>query len=147
MADFSQTITNTLPLMAMSPAVYWNALTWGTDNWGLDGDTITETEKGVTNTISNATAIFEEVEHLLSFGSLEISSDVPKEFVKEALTESITFTEDLESITRSIGVWNYLFTKPTTDGDEAVYDESSKVADSDTTWSDVSEASSTWSDV
>jgi hypothetical protein len=146
MADLSQTITNTLPIMAISRAVYWNALTWGTDNWGRDEDVITETEKGIANTLTHSTAIFEDIEHLLDFGALTVSSSVPKEFIREPITETIDFSADIESLMRSIGIWDYLFTKPTADGEEAVYDVSSKVADVSTDWSSVSEASSTWSD-
>lgn len=146
MAELTQTITNRLPIMAVSPAVYWNALTWGTDNWGRDEDVITETEKGIANTLNHATAIFEDIEHLVNLGTLTPSSDVPKDFEKAPLTETISFSEDISSLKRSIGIWDYVFTKPTSDGDEAVYDVSSKVADDDTSWSDVSEASSTWSD-
>lgn len=126
MADFTQTVTNSLTVLSASPPNLWNNFNWG-DNWGQDEDLWTESDKGVTNLLS--------LTLLLS-----------KSIVKSPLTETLTLTENLESLRRSLGDWDYVFTKPTTDGDEAIYDESSKVANASTSWSSVSEASSTWSD-
>jgi hypothetical protein len=116
-----------LNVLSASPPSLWNNFNWGEQNWGQDEDLWTDTNKGI-------------------FETLNIE-DVLHKSVTLTITNTLTLTENLESITKSIGNWNYVFTKPTTEGDEKVFDESSKVADSDTSWSDVSEASSTWSDV
>jgi len=126
MADYTQTITNSLNVLAASPPTLWGSFNWGEQNWGQDEDLWTDTVKGITET-------------------LYLSDAYGRAFVKAPLTETITFTENLESLKRSIGVWDYVFTKPSSDGDEAIYDVSSKVGDASTTWSAVSNVSTTWS--
>lgn len=146
MAALSQTVTNSLPLMAMSPAVYWNALTWGTDNWGYDGDTITEMDKGIANATSISTAIFEEVEHLVA-ERLAVESAVPKHIEVTPMIAAINLTEDVTSLSREWGVWDYIFTKPTIEAVDAVYDEFSKVGDTSSGYSTVTTSSTTWTGV
>ena len=146
MADFTQTVTNNLPLMAMSPAVYWNALTWGTDNWGLDGDTITEMDKGITNATSISTTIGNDFVKEPYTNTLDFSVALGKDFVKAPFSSTLKLTEDISSLSRGYGIWDYVFTKPTSDGDEAVYDVSAKVSDTSTTWTGVSDTSTTWTE-
>ena len=147
MADFTQTVTNNLPLMAISPAVYWNALTWGTDNWGFEGDIITEVDATIAlGTTAFTTAIANEVEHAVGLGTLVLTDVYGREF-EITFGESLDLTEDIENIMRSLGIWDYVFTKPTTDAQDQAYDESTRVEDGSTTWTPVSDGSSTWSDV
>ncbi len=127
MADHTQTITNGLNVLGVSPGSLWGTFQWNT-NWGNDEDVWTDTEKGLTNLTLN-------LEQVLSKG-IEI----------DPITNTIVVTEDLSALLRALGIWDYVFTKPTTEGREAVYDESTKVPDGDTTWTGVSDASSTWSD-
>jgi hypothetical protein len=128
MADFTQTVTNSLSVLAASPGTEWNDFNWGEQNWGQDEDLWTDTGKWLSE-------------------NLYLTVALHKDFVKSPISETITLTEDLSSLSKSIGIWDYVFTKPTVEGQDKVFDESSKVSDADTAWSDVSEASSTWSDV
>jgi hypothetical protein len=125
MADFTQTVTNSLNVLAASPGSLWGTFQWN-ETWGQDEDLWTDTNKAVSINLV--------VENILS-KSFEFT-----------ITNTLSLSADVSELTRSIGIWDYVFTKPSTDGDEAVYDESSKVADASTEWSDVTEASSTWSD-
>lgn len=146
MADLTQTVTNRIPIMAMSPAVYWGTLVWGTDNWGFDGDTITEFEKGIVNSTSITTAIYEDIEHLVGLGTIALSDALGKDMDKAPLTETLLLSEDVASLTRGYGIWDYVFTKPSSDGVNAVYDVSSKIADDEsTTWTKTSDGSTDWS--
>ena len=147
MADYAQTISNNLPLMAISPAVYWGALTWGTDNWGRDEDAITDTDKGIPNTITQTLTHTQDIEHLLANGdTLQLSDVIANSLSLTPIGNSISLVSSLADIRRSIADWDYVFTKPTSVGVDAIYDESSKVANASSTWSAVSNNSTSWSD-
>jgi hypothetical protein len=66
-----------------------------------------------------------------------IGTYLGKDFVKEPWTDSIDLTEDIESIMQAWGIWDNIFTKPTTDGQDKVFDESGKVSDGSTSWEDL----------
>lgn len=124
MADFAQTVTNSLNILGPSTPSLWNVMQWG-DDWGVTGDLKKFYEKGLSDTIT-------------------LTDSVSKAPSLTPITDSIGFTTGLE-IFRSIGVWDYNFTRPTIDGSEAVYDESSKIVDPSTDWSKISDPSTNWS--
>jgi hypothetical protein len=129
MADFTQTVTNSLQTMGSSEPTLWNAMEWGTDLWGYTDDVWTDLDNDpILNTLTLSDSLF-------------------KEFVKAPLTETITFTEDLTSIMRAFGIWDYVFTKPTSDGDEKVFDQFTRVSDPDDDFTQVSDGSTTWTGV
>ena len=125
MANLSITVTNSLTVLGSPPSNLWNDLVWGTDDWGYSDDLITSFDKGIANGITLTDAIGKQID-------------------KITLTDSITFSGALESIFKSIGVWKYNFVRPTIDGDEAVYDESTKVTDPSSDWTKVSDGSTNW---
>lgn len=124
MADFAQTVTNSLNLLGPSVPSRWNIMQWG-DNWGTTGDLQTFYQKGV-------------------FESLTLTDSISKSSTLTPITDSIGFTMSLD-IFRSIGIWDYNFTRPTIDGAEAIYDESAKVVDPTTDWSKVNDPTTDWS--
>lgn len=124
MADLAQTITNTLNILGPSVPSRWNLFNWG-ENWGVTGDLQTFYEKGL-------------------FESITLTDSIGKAPSITPISETIGFSIGLD-IFRSIGIWDYNFTRPTIDGSEAVYDESSKIADPSTTWSKQSDPSTDWS--
>lgn len=126
MADHNKTITNSLGVLAASPGSLWGTFEWA-EVWGQDEDLWTETQKGITDTLT--------VENILS------------RTVSLTISNSLVLTEDLSSIAKSIGIWDYVFTSPTAEGRSKVFDDSSKVSDASTDWTAVSDTSSTWSDV
>ena len=50
----------------------------------------------------------------------------------------------LVAIMRAWGIWDYIFTKPTADGDEKIFDEFTKVSDGSTSWTKVADGSTSW---
>ena len=126
MASFAQTVTNSLNVLGASLPSLWNVLIWGTDNWGVTEDVATSYEKGLSETIT-------------------LTDALGKSYDLTPITDSISFTGSALDINRSIGIWDYNFTKPTIDGTEAVYDESSKVSDPSSTWTKQSDGTTTWS--
>lgn len=126
MASFAQTVTNSLNVLGASLPSLWGVLIWGTDNWGVTEDLATSFEKGLFETIT-------------------LTDTLGKSYQLTPISDSIAFSgSDLE-INRSIGVWDYNFTKPTIDGAEAIYDESTKISDPSTSWSKQSDGSTEWS--
>jgi hypothetical protein len=127
MADHTQTVTNSMNIFTTVPQL-WNAFEWN-ENWGESGRTCKAFEKApISNTAS-------------------MEQNQGRDFVKAPVTNTMTFTEDLESIMRAWGIWDFVFTKPTTDGDEKVFDEFSKVSDGTDAFSKVSDGSTDWTEV
>jgi hypothetical protein len=145
MANLAITISNTLPLMAMSPAVYWGALTWGTDNWGRDEDLVVGPNKQIANTLSFATANTFDVEHLVSLGTMVLSDAISVNFVKSPITNTMVFTEALSEISRGDGLWDDIFVKPTSEGLEKIYDVFERVTDGSDGFTQVPDGTTEWS--
>ena len=127
MADFSQTITNELPLYGISPAEAWGVMNWG-ENWANDEDVITEVDMitgGNTLVLTDAIA-GKDAEHLIG-ETLVMTDEYPKDFVREPVSNTMVFTDSMDEITRGYGIWLYLFTRPTDEVDDAVYDQFTKV--------------------
>lgn len=126
MAAFEQTITNSLNVFGASPPNLWGVMLWGQD-WGVSGEIAKSIEKG----------IFENITSIDTIGKI---ADITP------ISDSIGFTVGLD-IFKSIGIWDYNFTRPTIDGSDAVYDESSKITDPSTDWNRLSDPSTDWSAV
>ena len=125
MADFSQTITNEMPIYGISPAEPWDVMEWE-DNWDNDGDVVTEFDKGVTNTATLTDVVGKNPEHVLG-STLSMTDEYPKDFVREPVSNTMVLTDSMDEITRGYGIWLYLFTRPTDEVEDAVYDQFTKV--------------------
>lgn len=68
MADLTQTITNSLTVMAPTPASTWGSMVWGTDNWGESRDFELEIGKWLAETITNTDTYFKGIAHKISEG-------------------------------------------------------------------------------
>ena len=148
MADHTQTIINYMPLAGHGEAQYWNVITWGTDQWGWDPDMVTDTVKAPDMANLNlSVALGQDVVFEGTGNTMDLADAVGKDFVKEQLTETITFASSIESIMRTWGIWDYVFTKPTSDGDEKVFDTFSKVSDGSDDFTQVSDGSTDWTGV
>jgi hypothetical protein len=126
MADLTQTITNSLNTLGVSEGNRWGTFLWNT-NWGVSEDVWTGPEKAIAKTLT-------------------ITNIPSKEITHNVLADSLDLSSAISSVMREIGIWDYVFTKPTAAALEAIYDESSKVADGSTSWSPVSDGSTSWSD-
>ena len=126
MADFTKTITNNLGALGVSRGQLWGTFLWNT-NWGNDEDVETATDKGVTDTLT------------IEVPLLKVAT--------KHLSNTITFSEDISSVMRSIGIWDYLFTRPTDEATQAVYDEFAKEANETEAWSATVDGSTSWSEV
>ena len=148
MADFAQTIVNTMGLAGLGEPQLWNVVEWGTDHWGWDPDM--ETHANVAPNMAGlalSVALGQDVVFEGTSNDMALSESYPKDFVKEPLTETITFASSIESIMRTWGIWDYVFTKPTTDGDEKVFDVFGKVSDGTDAFTQVADGSTDWTGV
>lgn len=127
MADHSQTITNTMNVLGVSPGTLWGVAVWGTDLWGVDEDVWTDTNHQITESLT----------HTDVYG---------KEFAFAASLGTLTITSSIESIVRKWDIWAYIYPTPTTDGQEQAEDEFSKVSDGSDDFTQVSDSSTTWTD-
>lgn len=125
MADLTKTITNSMNVLGVSPGQHWGTFQWNT-NWGNDEDVWTDTNKQFPITLT--------IENILT------------KHYELTITNTIDLTENLTSVERELGIWDYVFTKPTTTALEQVYDEFSKQADASTTYAAVADASTTWTE-
>ena len=128
MADFTQTITNTLNTFGISAGNQWGFMVWN-DEWGASEDIGTGLDK---EPLVLPLAIG-ETEHL--------------DFVKAPYTNTIGIAAAIDPVMRAFGIWDYVFEGPTTDGTERVFDQFTKVADGDDDFTVVSEPSTTWTKV
>lgn len=148
MADFTQTIINFMPLAGHGEAQYWNVIVWGTDHWGWDPDMQTDTDVAPDMAgLGLAVALGQDVVFEGTGNTLTLSESLPKDFVKEPVVATITLASSIESIMRAWGIWDYVFTKPTSDGDEKVFDQFSKVSDASDDFTKVSDGSTDWTGV
>jgi len=128
MADHTQTVTNAMVIMGTSQGNLWGTFLWN-ENWGTSEDLWTSIEKAIGNGISLADVL------------------AGKDFVKAPLNNTITITEELVSVLKELGIWDYVFTRPTTQGIDKLTDQFSKSGNQSSTWSDVADGDTTWSDV
>lgn len=147
MADHSQTVSNTLVVLGMSPCNVWGTLEWGADNWGPTLDVITEVEKGISNATSLASSTQRDVVWDFTVSNtLDIEDGLGKE-IDIVFSGTITGTSTLPEILRSIGVYDYVASRPTTNWADQVIDVSSKVADPTDDSTVVTNPNTTWSEV
>jgi hypothetical protein len=124
MALLSKTITNTLGVKGGSPGTLWGTAVFGTDVWGVDQDVWTETDKGIAETLALSDALGKET--------------------SKAITESMSLSVQLD-VTRTWGIWDYQFTRPTSDGEQQVLDEFTKVSDNSSDYTSVTTPATEWS--
>lgn len=75
MADLTQTITNSLNVLAPTPVSVWSTMEWGTDNWGESRDFSLEIGKWLAEGVTNTDTYFLGITHLIS-ESLSVSSSM-----------------------------------------------------------------------
>lgn len=128
MADHTQTITNSMGVFGGSEPTLWNDFLWGTGLWGYTNEIIDDVDKGpFVETITLTDGISKHVE--LTIG------------------DSLTLTGSIESIMKSWGIWDTVFTRPTTDGDSKVFDDSTRVSDPSDDFTQVADGSTPWTGV
>jgi hypothetical protein len=123
-ADLTQTVSNTIVVLGVSPPTVWNGFNWGTGLWGNDGDVSTQLDKAIANATSIDTGAAKEVE--------------------KSYSTTLTASEDLQAVFREIGIYDYIATRPTTNWVSQVVDGSTKVPDITTSMTTASEPSTTW---
>jgi len=106
MADFAQTVENGLNIFGASPPNRWGEFLWG-ENWGASGDLATSYQKFLDS-------------ELLTFDDL-----TSKNFT-HVYNDTMTFELDLD-VCKRYEKWCLVWTGPTDNGVEAVYDEFTKI--------------------
>jgi len=125
MADLTQTITNTMGVRGVSPATLWGVGVWGTSLWGVDEDVETHTEKGITESLGFSDAVGKDFQHTIG--------------------EGMTLASSITPITREWGIWDYIFTVPSTDGSTQVEDSFTKTDENSSDYTEVTTPSTEWS--
>jgi hypothetical protein len=126
MADLTITITNSMNMLGVSEGNRWGEFLWS-EVWGVSEDVWTDTDKGVANPLTVEDRVYKSVEL--------------------SMLNSIALSSDIVSVRRSIGLWDYMWTKPTSEALDQVYDVFSPASNQDSTWADVPDASDTWTEV
>lgn len=125
MADLTQTITNTLTLIGLSPANEWGSFNWG-ENWGSDNDTNFEIGKWLSETTTFTDSIFK--------GSTT------------ARSEAIAFTSALNLVAlRDANGYIYI-EKGASDPDDRLFPSYTEQSGSEPTYTQQTGSSPSWSD-
>lgn len=127
MANLAQTVANSLLVLGMSPTNFWNALEWGTDNWGNDGNVCKEVRKGIANSVSMVDSIGKQYQYTLA--------------------NSITVAPSITTLSRGYGDFQYVATRPTVNWVSQVVDSSTQVSDPEDDSTAVADPSTTWTRV
>jgi hypothetical protein len=127
MADFTKTITNTFQVFAPGLTNDWGSMEWGTDDWGGGDDQLASVHK------------------FLASQDISLSESWNKD-ASSILSETFTLSGDLTNITLvdSEGYF-HVFIGNTTDADDRISTDFTRVSDSDTTWTESSDPTTSWS--
>lgn len=127
MADFTVTISNNLYAFGDSPSTQWGNFLWGEGFWGEgSADLATSVEKLLENTIDSSDAKYLSAEVVVS-NSIDTLSE--------------TTSEDLKN-----GVWNYVFTGPTSDNENKSISTYVAASDPNRTWASAATVTTVWSE-
>lgn len=127
MADLTQTLSNSLSVFGASPPNVWGTLVWGTDFWGASEELGVSVIKGIGSTVSIDTVI---------------SKDATR-----SISNSVVATANVSDLKLSLGDWDYIVTKPSSDYVDRILDASAKIDNQVTSWTATTNNSSDWSDI
>lgn len=118
MADFTQSVTNSLEFTGLGPSSKWDSMLWTTDKWDEGSqDFVQDVGKYITNSLTSDTTISNSINKIIE--------------------NSLTPTGDLSSETLTDGSgYNYIFPLPTTEGESrssSTFSESTAASTSFTT--------------
>lgn len=105
MADFTQTVSNSISVFGTSPSSLWGQMLWG-DNWGEGSvDLITSTDKLIENAVTPDSAIVKDATHLIE-DSVSVSSETSHEGLKDAAGYDYVFVSNtIEAEERDPTTW------------------------------------------
>lgn len=126
MADYNQTISNTMGLFGGSETEMWGVMVWGVDNWGDSGELRTTVTKGI------------------SAGSIGLSDSIGKT-PKIGVVNSLVTVGDmyLERLDDGSG-YSYVFTGNTTDAESRVATAYTADTDAATEYTAESDVGTDW---
>ena len=126
MADFSQSISNTINVFSPTPSSKWGEMLWGSDVWGEGKDFDLVIGKWLSETINSA-------------------DNWSKKFIFR-VTNSISFTSsmDLGPLSDNNG-YKYVL-KGVTDPDDRLFPDYTEDSQGPTTYSSVANSSTDWED-
>ena len=131
MADFTKTISNSVNAFGGGPSSKWGeanypyTFTWGTTKWGEGTFSIVfSVEKLIENSTAPDTTLIFEVEKLVS--------------------EAFTASGDMSGEALSDGLWNYVFTSDTTEGEQRDSANWSDTSQASTSYTCIAAASTIW---
>ncbi len=128
MADLTQNISNTVNAFGGSPTTNWNDFNWGEANWGEGTkDLILDITKLITNSQGSTTTV--RVDFTKVYGN--------------TLSPTGDLTE--QQLLDGSG-YNYVFKKPTTDGEDRNLTSWTSEAGATSTWTCAAASSDSWSE-
>ena len=129
MTQFTQTITESLVILGISPGSDWGTLVWGTDTWGNTLDHITQVEKVLTDSISSSDTWF-------------------KVFSLDPITETIAVSSDFtRMVLTDANGYDFLFRGDTTNGNDQINSTYTSMSEGSSTYSATVNPTTTWTDL
>lgn len=123
MADLTKTITNSVLVLGASNPNLWGTMDWN-NNWGTDGFIGKQIGKAIEETSTLSDSYAKDVEL--------------------GITNTMDMTEDISSIIRGIGIYDYIATRPTPNWVSQVVDGSTIVSDPDSTLTTFAVTATSW---
>lgn len=145
MTEHTKTISNSLQCLGLGYPTIWNSFLYGTGVWGEGSIGIgQDVVKALPVTYGLATSRMKDIG-----GSVNITLPIDLIPCKEAeITVTSTFTPltfETSSETLSIGIWDYVFTKPSTNAEDRTPASFTSVSTASGSWTSNVTASTVWS--
>ena len=149
MADFTQTITNTVRCFGQGPSSKWNEYNWNAFKWG-EGTTDIKTDVRhlISESISSSDGFAQkQIFHLLDMQTVTLDGmEVYRSYAFQ-VSESVGVVGDMssEGLTDGSG-YRYVFPDRTTEGESRSFASWTQMAGASTTWATATAATNTWSE-
>jgi hypothetical protein len=127
MADFSITVSNTINMLG-EPASLWGDMVWGVDKWGAGSEDL---QVAVNKLIDNSQSFSQDI--------------LNKQISHRIDDQDIPLTSDATVIGVRSGIWDYVYTLPTTNNDLAAHTSYTSSTVGTTSWTCAAAGSTTWS--
>ena len=94
MADFTQTITNTIVLVGPADASLWGTMLWGTGFWGTDSDLDLGIEKVFGNTVTASDSYSKSADKSVSTNTVGVITSLPTIILQDSNGFCYVFPSD-----------------------------------------------------
>jgi hypothetical protein len=148
MADFAQTVSNSISTVGADPRNEWGEYNWNEFNWGSGDplkDIITSTGKLIAESQGTSMSYIEDINHLLDGETLTLAVSVFKSFSITISAGGVSIAGDCSSQTVESGGWNRKFIGGVTNAEDRPTFNWAEDSAPSSNWSETTKPSDGWS--